>query len=226
MAQEQAHEKICPVCGAKSGSIQFIGPYCLAHVPIAPKFPESIEIQKCKCGRIFIDNKWSLYDEEKVLKYALEKVKGVGEQVAYDLDSGYVTAMIPFKGSLIQVQKNVPLVFRNATCLECSRLSGGAFQAIIQVRSKNHEKAGRKAASIAKFLSTKSFVCKEEELKEGFDIYAGERAQAIKALNFFKLGYVRTEKLHGQTKEGKRLFRTTLLVRLDTDEEKPVKFVE
>ncbi len=226
MESQTSHTKICSVCGASSDKIQFIGPFCIEHVPIAPKFPGSIELQRCKCGRILLDKKWSLYDEERVLKYALEKVASVGEQVAYDLESGYVSAMIPFKGSLIQVQKNVPLVFKNSTCLECSRRSGGAYQAIIQVRSKNHSKAGNKAASIAKYLSTKSFVCKEEELKEGFDIYAGEREKAIAALNFFKLGYVRTEKLHGQTKEGKRLFRTTLLVRLEKDDEKPVKFVE
>ncbi|MFA5105486.1 MAG: NMD3-related protein [Candidatus Micrarchaeia archaeon] len=228
MVSTNAHVKICPVCGAESSKVQFIGPFCIEHVPISPKFPESIEVQECgRCGKVMLGNKWVPNDREKILEFALAKLSGAGEQVTYDLDSGYATAMIPFQGSLVQVQKHVPVILKKSICTECSRKSGGAFQAIIQFRGENRNLLKKTADKVAGYLAEKSFVCKEEELKEGFDVYAGERAKAIEALNAFALGYVRTEKLHGQTKEGKRLYRTTLLVRIGRQKrDDRVKFQE
>jgi NMD protein affecting ribosome stability and mRNA decay len=66
---------------------------------------------------------------------------------------------------------------------------------------------------MSKKLQERTFIPKMEELKEGVDIYCGSRNEAIATLNVFKLGFLRTEKLAGE-KNGKRLYRTTLLVRL------------
>lgn len=215
MVSASHSSKICPVCGVSSTKVQFIGPFCIEHVPISPKFPESIEIQECgRCGKILLSNKWVANDRDKIMEFAMAKLASAGEQVSYDLDSGYATAMIPFQGSLVQVQRHVPVIFKKSICIECSRRSGGAFQAIIQFRGENRNLLKKTADKVAAYLEDRSFVCKEEELKEGFDVYAGERDKAIEALNAYSLGYMRTEKLHGQTKEGKRLYRTTLLVRI------------
>jgi NMD protein affecting ribosome stability and mRNA decay len=62
-------------------------------------------------------------------------------------------------------------------------------------------------------IESRSFIPKIEELREGIDIYCGSRNEAIAALNTQSLGFLRTEKLAGE-KNGRRLYRTTLLVRL------------
>ena len=104
------------------------------------------------------------------------------------------------------------LLFEKRICTECSRSSSQYFEAIIQLRG-DPIKVGRMAGMMTNKLEERTFIPKIEELKEGLDIYCGSRNEAIAALNVFKLGFLRTEKLAGE-KNGKRLYRTTLLVRL------------
>lgn len=79
--------------------------------------------------------------------------------------------------------------------------------------SRTEKKMQKLARLLIKRIESRSFIPKIEELREGLDIYCGSRNEAIAALNSYQLGFVRTEKLAGE-KNGKRLYRTTLLVRL------------
>ena len=79
--------------------------------------------------------------------------------------------------------------------------------------AKTEKKMEKLARMLVRRIESRSFIPKIEELKEGLDIYCGSRSEAIAALNSYSLGFIRTEKLAGE-KNGKRLYRTTLLVRI------------
>ncbi|MCX6769613.1 MAG: NMD3-related protein, partial [Candidatus Micrarchaeota archaeon] len=97
-------------------------------------------------------------------------------------------------------------------CSECGRAGSQYFEAIIQLRG-DPKRVEKMAEILIRRIESRSFIPKIEELKEGLDIYCGSRNEGIAALNSQKLGFVRTEKLAGE-RNGKRLYRTTLLVRL------------
>jgi len=111
-----------------------------------------------------------------------------------------------------RLKQDVSILITKAQCADCSRSHSQYFEAIIQLRG-NEKKVERMAGVLGSRIESRSFIPRIDELKEGIDIYCGSRNEAIAALNAQKLGFLRTEKLAGE-KNGKRLYRTTLLVRL------------
>jgi len=142
--------------------------------------------------------------QEEVIR--LLKLKG--RNAAFDEKAGEIEYDTPHG----RIRQAVELHIDRAQCVSCSRSASQYFEAIIQLRGAR-EDVEKMAQLVVRQIEQKSFVPKAEELKEGIDIYCGSRSEAIAALNSFGLGFRRTEKLAGQ-KEGRRLYRTTLLVRL------------
>lgn len=199
--------RFCPVCGKPDSGQQFIGELCLdcASGRLKP-FP-TIHILICqKCGEVIEKGNRRKNTTIDAEAERLLKLKGTDPvfspthtSVEYDSDYG-------------RVSQPLTLLFEKRICTECSRSSSQYFEAIVQLRGEP-AKVARMAEMMSKKLQERTFIPKMEELKEGVDIYCGSRNEAIATLNVFKLGFLRTEKLAGE-KNGKRLYRTTLLVRL------------
>ena len=102
------------------------------------------------------------------------------------------------------------------TCPECSLKAGGYHEAIIQVRGP-FVKARRLATNLVREVRRKTFVVSVSEVKNGFDILAGRKKPAIQAVQALGLAFKKTNKLVTQNREGKRLYRVTLCIRLDED---------
>jgi NMD protein affecting ribosome stability and mRNA decay len=119
---------------------------------------------------------------------------------------------IEYDSSFGRVRQPVLILRSQGICTDCGREGSQYFEAIIQLRGAPN-RVEKMADVLSRKLQKTTFIPKMEELKEGIDIYTGSRNDAIAALNAFSLGFLRTEKLAGQ-RQGRRLYRTTLLVRL------------
>ena len=199
--------RYCPTCGKSDDKVPFYGELCTecARGRIEPFPPVRITICS-KCG-LLIDKarkKKTASVEEEIARVLKLKQKNPSfetakSEISYDTPTGRMT-------------QSVLLLTDKSMCADCCRAGSQYFEAIIQLRGAEG-KVQRMAGMMEHRLEQTTFIPKIEELKEGLDIYCGSRNEAIAALNTFQLGFLRTEKLAGE-KDGRRLYRTTLLVRL------------
>jgi NMD protein affecting ribosome stability and mRNA decay len=93
-------------------------------------------------------------------------------------------------------------------------MSGGYFEAIVQLRGENRERLRQFGASLEKRLSEKTFVSKVDEKKEGIDLYIGSSKAVVADFSNRGIKALISRKLFGKDKEGRTTYRTTFLVRL------------
>ncbi|MEM2137984.1 MAG: NMD3-related protein [Candidatus Anstonellaceae archaeon] len=194
------------MCGKSDLQSEFFGELCVECAksrmePLAP-----VRITTCqKCAAVIgksRERKEATFEEEVI---RLLKLKG--KNAAFDAKRGEVEYETPYG----KVRQPVLVLVDKGVCTVCGRAGTQYFEAIIQLRGRESQVA-KMTHILVHNIEEKSFVPKVEELREGTDIYCGSRNEAIAALNMHKLGFVRTEKLAGE-RNGKRLYRTTLLVR-------------
>jgi len=203
-------KKTCPSCGASSAERSFVGAFCVHCLPIDIKVPHKIKVPECsRCGRIRF-REWIPRTGKNLNAILGHACKGKFESCAYL--NGEAVLLVPVGSKSIEVKRPVEIAFSKDICTDCSRAASGYFEAIVQLRG-DRNRVRQVADKVRKTLEQRSFVPKFEELHEGIDVYSGSRKEAIDLIGELGYGYVRTEKLAGE-KNGKRLYRTTLLVRL------------
>ena len=199
------------MCGKSDATAQFHGEMCIECAKTKIGEFSTVRVRVCqKCGEVINKGRGvkGIKFEDEVsrqlrIKSSHPKYNEDYTSVEYDTFYGRFT-----QGIVVLTEK--------FQCLMCARAGSQYFEAIVQLRGdpRRIESMGRRL--IAR-IESRSFIPKIEELKEGIDIYCGSRNEAISALNSQELGFLRTEKLAGE-KNGKRLYRTTLLVRLTSKE--------
>ena len=203
---------ICPKCGNTSDKIDFIGIFCIKCEAgrISVKWPKEIEYEQCaRCERMKIKGLWT--KDRKVLDdFIISKCKGEFSSVVYDYDNDDLIFLINKERKNIRVTRKLDLFKTVVTCIDCSRLSGGYFEAIIQLRGDK--------ARVEKYLNKLdnalgAKLLKAGEVKGGADLYSVDNKLAMQLLNKLELRYILTKKLVGE-REGKRLYRTSYSVRL------------
>jgi NMD protein affecting ribosome stability and mRNA decay len=197
--------RFCPICGRSENDSVFYGEFCkdCAIENLKPFKPVKIFICK-KCRHV--SSKAGVRKEISINEELARLLKIKDKNPMFD--SARTT--VEYDGDYGRVIQKVNVIFKNIVCKDCSQKHSSYFEAIIQLRGKKEE-----IAKYSKLLISKLDISKIEELKEGIDIYCKSREQAISTLNSYRLGFLRTEKLAGE-KNGKRLYRTTLLVRFET----------
>ena len=199
--------RYCPMCGKADSNAPFLGELCEDCAKTKVKPLPTVHITICaKCGSL-IDKARKKKDvkvEDEIIRLLKLKQNGA----AYDPAASTVT----YDSSFGRITQPVLVLTEKSQCLVCGRAGTQYFEAIVQLRGPE-KRVEMMADWVIKRIQSRSFVPKIEELKEGIDIYCGSRNEAIAALNQFNLSYFRTEKLAGE-RNGKRLYRTTLLVRL------------
>jgi nonsense-mediated mRNA decay protein 3 len=204
---------ICPKCGRDSDSIPFIDAFCVDDFPIKVQCPAKLEIMSCKaCGDMHLKGEWMPSNPRKIAAYIESKCKGDFAEAKYDIIRQMVTFTIVKGDNKMQVERTVLIDKKITTCPKCSRISGGYFEAIIQLRG-DPKKVEKTAASIIKKIGKATFITKTEELDEGTDIYAGSSKAVIMLMGELGLRTLMTKKLVGRD-QGKQLYRTTFLIRL------------
>lgn len=204
---------ICPKCGRDSDSVPFIDAFCVDDYPVKVECPRKLEVLTCKsCGMMFLKGEWMPSNPNKIAAYLVSKCKGDFADATYDIDRQIMTFLIVKGESKIKIERPVILEKTTTTCPRCSRISGGYFEAIIQLRG-DPKKVERTAASIMKKLPGKTFISKTEEKDGGIDIYAGSSKAVIQLMGEMGIRTLISKKLVGRD-EGKQLYRTTFLMRL------------
>jgi NMD protein affecting ribosome stability and mRNA decay len=199
--------RFCPLCGKPDSQMEFHGELCVPCAESRMKDLPNVKVMFCPKCHSLIDKGRKKKDatlSEEVIR--LLRLKG--KNALFDEEKGE----IEYDTEHGRIRRKVLLLIDKNQCADCDRSGSQYFEAIIQLRGDG-KKVEKMAGSLVRKLEQRTFVPKIEELHEGLDIYCGSRNEAIAALNAFSLPYVRTEKLAGQ-RDGKRLYRTTLLVRL------------
>jgi nonsense-mediated mRNA decay protein 3 len=189
-----------------------------------------------KAGSIWQDSPLSRLDLTREL--ALRAVRLVPEArhaefrvSSRDRSPNRTEATVRVRASLfgvpVEEEATVEVVWRGETCDRCSRISGGYFEGVVQVRAAGRplsprelETAARIACDVEERLqeggSRLSFISRMTE-EEGLDIVVGQTSmgeEIARAITGALGGrYTAHPKLAGE-KDGKRLYRITYSVRL------------
>jgi nonsense-mediated mRNA decay protein 3 len=201
---------ICPKCGKKSEDVEFIEAFCVDCYPANIKAPRKVEIDQCKrCEKIRIRGEWMSHNKRKIAEHVVSKVKGDFDSAEYIADEGKVKFLIEGKKEL---ERFVDVQLKPTICTYCSRISGGYYQGLIQLRG-NQIRIEKYAELLAKKLEKRTFITKQEDKHEGIDIYVGSSKAVIDLLTEMKMKTTISKTLVG-VQQGKRLYRVTFLLRL------------
>ena len=110
---------------------------------------------------------------------------------------------------------------RRAICVQCSRIAGGYYAAIVQIRADwrtpTDDELEAAVALAYAALGREEFVSKQQLLKEGLDLYVSSAEcgrRMAKAIVKHRGGsYSESRKLYGR-RGGRELYRVTFIVRL------------
>lgn len=233
----------CPKCGndvdALYGSMCrqcFIGDKKLLESPAV------VHVRICPtCGSIYRRGKWqsrgeeseaiveSVRDNLKINKQAGDiGLTIIPEQLDYSRYVVHVEAKANIEGIPIDAALDTEVRIDWETCDICSRIAGGYFEGIVQIRAEKRlptqeelDKCRNMAEDMAARAQEKgerlAFIAKVAELDEGIDIYVGSSKlgkQICRAVvDIFGGKFSESPKLVGQ-KNGEDLYRITFAVRL------------
>ncbi|MBN1170148.1 hypothetical protein JXA56_03925 [Candidatus Micrarchaeota archaeon] len=204
---------LCPKCGATSNKKDFIESFCVDCYPANIKCPTKLKIEQCKrCEKIRVAGQWTKYSDAALSSFVMGKCKGPHSEGSYDRETGLAEFRIEREGNIAVIRKNIILEIVPVICLQCSRISGGYFQGIIQLRG-SRKKVEEWTGMLYKKLKKKTFIAKEEEKHGGLDIYVGNSKAVVEILSELRVKATITTKLAG-VEQGKRYYRTTFLIRL------------
>ena len=200
--------RYCPKCGKSDADVSFHGELCMECAKANIGDLPNVRVTICtNCGSVLDKGRKKKETTVQAEATRLLKLKDLSPVYSEDM------ASVEYDTPSGRIKRDLLVLIRKEQCVVCASENSQYFEAIIQVRGGDRLKVERMVEILMKRVVLRSFIPKIDELKEGIDIYCGSRSEAIAAINSQKLGYTRTEKLAGE-KDGRRLYRTTLLVRL------------
>ncbi len=192
----------CPRCGTEKGS--FVKGFCVncfVEKGEIISVPKEIEINACKnCGKIKVSNAWREQVGKSFSGILLPKIKvkelnAVKTEIdLIDSAEGKPVAKIRVSGTVdgevLSFEREVLIKQNIGTCPDCSRLSGGYFEATIQLRfeKKSKELMGekiKKVESLLLQLSKKEPLAKVVKIAfvtNGVDLIIGSKSAAKKVI--------------------------------------------
>jgi nonsense-mediated mRNA decay protein 3 len=229
--------KFCPKCGKQTE--EFFDSLCedCFRDRITLLEPEHLEVSLSvctHCGGYFKGKEQTSIEAvvEEFVKKEIRKKHGYGCGVLITglrTEIGgeerrphvFLTAKAEINGLEIEKNVEVAVSLKRETCERCSRIAGGYYAGIVQVRAEERiptDKELAQAEEIAYLsLDEEDFVSKVQMLKEGLDIYVSsmECGRRISRGIVKKLGggFSESRKLFGR-KDGREIYRVSFSVRL------------
>ncbi len=211
----------CVVCGGEA-IIEGMCLKCFLERNEISWIDDTIEIVKCpKCG--------SGRDVEDLIYENLRVHPSFEVEDVYieSLDGKrYVVRLVGnVEGRKVTDEKVVEFRVRYKTCERCARISGGYYEAVVQIRADGRDIEKEEIEKVREIIertlestdNPKAFVSKVVERKEGFDFYFGDKnlgrkvsREIVKALGG---RLIESRKLHTR-KDGRDVYRYTFAVRL------------
>lgn len=205
---------VCPRCGKTSNEKGFIDAFCIDCYPLDVQIPKEIVFEVCtRCGRIKRGNEWKKKYEKEISNSIIKKCRGEFFNAMFNSETNGITFFIKKSDKILKINKPVNVRFNKTICTDCSRLSGGYYEAIIQLRGDG-QMIDKLARTIEQEISKSTFISKVEEKKEGIDFYIGSTDAALDLIKELGHRYILSKKLAGVDKEGMRQYRTTFSIRL------------
>ncbi len=233
----------CPKCGKNSEVFyDAVCSECFIGNKKLMECPEVISSRICPtCGSVFKRGKWRSKGEESetIRDCVSDSLKMNNEashlefiltpnQIDYSRYLVHVEARGNIRGAPINAALDTEVRITWETCETCSRISGGYFEGIVQIRADKRiptQDELKKCQAIADDVSARAqekgdrlaFIAKMVELDEGNDIYVGSQKlgkQICRAIiDAFGGKISESPKLVGQ-KNGEELYRITFAIRL------------
>ncbi len=203
---------LCPKCGKSENEKDFIESFCSDCYTFNIKVPMHEEIKQCKkCDRIFVHGEWQKEKSAIINRFISKRCKGEFKEVTYDGIRKCAVFLIEKEDRQFFVEILIDIKFVKTMCSDCSRISGGYYEAIVQLRGDG-KRIERYKKMIERLLKRTTFISKIENAKGGIDIYSGNTKKTLIVLGQLGQRYIMTKKLIG-TREGKRIYRTTFSIR-------------
>jgi nonsense-mediated mRNA decay protein 3 len=212
----QSEHEICAECYLERYSIHHFHPF--------------IELRSCpKCGKTYSGG-WK--DRAEALYDAISRNFSHDPEFKIDLfeiddggNEGLIKVGGEFRGKKLRYELPFDIRQKFEVCEKCSRLHGGYYESIIQLRAENRKIEGHEVERARKLIDEAieksdhplAFVSKVVEKREGIDYYLGDRNLARKVAKRIEeeLGGKLTEskKLTGR-RDGRDVYRITYSIRL------------
>jgi len=233
----------CPKCG-KDTDVFFekICMECFTGSRTLIECPAVLYSRICPtCGSVFKKGRWaSRDDEEKTIRECVSdslihdkeandlKLTLTPKQLDYSRYRVHIDASARIKGAPIKTSLDTEIRISRETCDTCSRISGGYFEGIVQIRADKRIPTGeelKKCKEIAQDIASRSrekgerlaFIAQTLDIDEGIDFYVGVMKlgkQICRAIiDVFGGKFLEFPKLVGQ-KNGVDLYRITFALRL------------
>jgi len=228
-------QSVCPSCGQPSVGVC---PRCSTkgHVPVI--IPRYLDLKVCPtCRDCFLDGKWGQTEIIDAVTRTIENALSINEAKSAiyvdvreqdkNLIKTHVIVERSADGKTFIDEYEVDLRIKRETCDRCSRIAGGYYEGVVQVRADGRtpeEHELMTAADIAYRVLERernndrmAFLSRVERKKEGLDIYVGTTRAAKKLSRSIteELGgsFRESPKLVGK-KDGKNVYRVAFSVRL------------
>lgn len=237
----------CPKCGRETEE-EGLCKACFADKYVVFELPQVIEAKICaKCPSYKVGDAWvdtSIPTYEELAKKATTKTVKLALSVSKDVRNPQITIVSEFigpqvlkthvlvsgdiGGRAVSTEADVEVRIRKETCDVCSRIAGGYYEGIIQIRAQDRfptKEEVKKCLKVVENIVVRAakngdrlaFITDIFPLPEGADVYMGSSTcgrQASRAIIDEMGGTVReAPKLVG-AKDGKDLYRITFAVRL------------
>lgn len=203
---------MCPRCGKTGKEEEFIDSFCYDCYGFNLRYPTEETLQQCKrCKRVQIRGDWVFSRPKLLNEYIVRKCKGEFSSATFDSVRSEIVFCIKKGEKSIFVTRPITLTFAKTICVECSRVSGGYYEAIVQLRGEP-VKVARFQKTLVRSLGRATFITKTEEVKGGIDIYSGSSVKTQEVLGNLEMAYTLTRKLVGR-KEGRLVYRATFAIR-------------
>lgn len=218
----------CVECG-KETEETFDG-LCIECYVKGKKFfdiPSVIDVTVCRnCGAYKIESGWAHGELDELIRTFLEghirheDIKNFRVAVGED---GMVTCTGEFHGFPIHEEGLAEVKIKNSICETCSRMKGGYFEAVLQIRKQGGRMSERELKLSDDVVYKKSseypegYVSKRDIIHGGVDYYIGDKkmaASAARILSDMFRGESNVSTSLVGMKDGREVYRNTYIVRI------------
>ncbi|MEA3343349.1 MAG: NMD3-related protein [archaeon] len=228
-------KKFCPRCAKETDELlEGVCADCYVETKKFVEAPQIVSVLVCACGRSNEKKKWvqnASIEEmvERVILSNLKKDKDTAVRIEYEPFTICGKTRVPVTvvaerqvgGKRVAKSVGVELMIIPHTCDVCSRVSGGYYEAILQIRGPKYRQEQMLALvkrMVARYGETDkySFITQILACKDGVDVYLGSSKVAQKIRQETKRIYnVASKVTHSVCgmRDGKALKRVTILLK-------------
>jgi len=230
-AEKRKWTKFCPKCGKQTD--EFFDSLCEDCFKRGIKLiePAGISLSVCKtCGCYFKGKERTSIEAvvADTVRKEIRKKYGCSSEVAIkevktrdNSASVVIIAKAALKGVQLTESGEVAVTLKRESCERCSRIAGGYYAGIVQIRAADRIPTDEELAIAAEIaycsLSEPDFISKEILLKEGLDIYVSSMECGRRVSNAivrqFGGSFSESQKLYGR-KDGRNVYRVSFSVRI------------